>query len=57
MNRNRENRICWNRGWHFYEEYTPALQEKETVGFPEGTEVELPHALCRKRTGKENGSF
>lgn len=48
MNRNRENRICWNRGWHFYEEYTPALQEKETVGFPEGTEVELPHTAAVK---------
>lgn len=43
MNRNRENRIYWNRGWTFFEEYTPALCEKETAGFPEGTEVELPH--------------
>lgn len=46
MNRNRENRIYWNRGWTFFEEYTPALCEKETAGFPEGTEVELPHTAA-----------
>ena len=46
MNRNRENRIYWNRGWTFFEEYTQALCEKETDGFPEGTEVELPHTVA-----------
>ena len=46
MNRNRENRIYWNRGWSFFEEYTLALCEKETAGFPEGTEVELPHTAA-----------
>jgi len=46
MNRNRENRIYWNRGWTCCEEDTPALCEKETAGFPEGTEVELPHTAA-----------